>query len=104
MNEAWIIDACRTPRGIGKKGKGALAHLHPQHLGATVLAALAERTGIDTAEVDDIIFGTSNQRGQQQSSLMRLLGRTVHLALPRCLPRSTHRSRGSHALLGFRPC
>jgi len=40
MNEAWIIDACRTPRGIGKLGKGALADLHPQHLGAVVLKAL----------------------------------------------------------------
>ncbi|MEM9178505.1 MAG: hypothetical protein AAGA89_02280, partial [Pseudomonadota bacterium] len=37
MAEAYIVDACRTPRGIGKQGKGALAHLHPQHLGATVL-------------------------------------------------------------------
>ncbi|KGE05061.1 acetyl-CoA C-acetyltransferase [Pseudohaliea rubra] len=72
MNEAWLIDACRTPRGIGKKGKGALAHLHPQHLGATVLAALAERTGIDTAEVDDVIFGTSTQRGQQGGDLARM--------------------------------
>jgi acetyl-CoA C-acetyltransferase len=72
MNEAWIIDACRTPRGIGKKGKGALAHLHPQHLGSTVLKALAARTGIDTAEVDDIIFGTSSQRGQQGGDLARM--------------------------------
>ena len=37
MAEAWIIDACRTPRGIGKVGKGALADIHPQQLGATVL-------------------------------------------------------------------
>ena len=37
MAEAWIIDACRTPRGIGKVGKGALADIHPQRLGATVL-------------------------------------------------------------------
>ena len=37
MNEAWIIDACRTPRGIGKPGKGALSGIHPQQLGATVL-------------------------------------------------------------------
>ena len=41
MADAYIIDACRTPRGIGKVGKGALAHLHPQHLGATVLKAIA---------------------------------------------------------------
>ena len=72
MSDAWIIDACRTPRGIGKRGKGALADQHPQHLGATVLKALAERTGIDTAEVDDIIFGTSNQRGQQGGDLARM--------------------------------
>ncbi len=34
MSEAWIIDSARTPRGIGKVGKGALADHHPQHLGA----------------------------------------------------------------------
>ncbi|MEM1153214.1 MAG: acetyl-CoA C-acetyltransferase [Pseudomonadota bacterium] len=72
MSEAWIIDACRTPRGIGKKGKGALSHLHPQHLGATVLKALADRNDLNTAEVDDIIFGTSSQRGQQGGDLARM--------------------------------
>ena len=72
MSEAWIIDACRTPRGIGKQGKGALADMHPQHLGATVLKALAERTGINTAEVDDIIWGTSTQKGTQGADLGRM--------------------------------
>ena len=48
MPDALIIDACRTPRGIGKVDKGALAHLHPQHLGATVLKALAERNHLET--------------------------------------------------------
>lgn len=72
MNEAYIIDAVRTPRGIGKVGKGALAHLHPQHLGATVLAALAERNAIKTAEVDDVIWSTSSQRGKQGGDLGRM--------------------------------
>ncbi len=72
MSEAWIIDACRTPRGIGKRGKGALAEEHPQHLGATVLKAIAERNSLNTAEVDDIIFGTSSQRGQQGGDLARM--------------------------------
>lgn len=72
MNEAWIIDSCRTPRGIGKIGKGALADLHPQHLGATVLKALAERNSLDTALVDDIIWGTSSQRGDQSGDLGRM--------------------------------
>jgi acetyl-CoA C-acetyltransferase len=72
MSEAWIIDACRTPRGIGKKGKGSLADQHPQHLGATVLKAIAERNNIKTEEVGDIIFGTSSQRGRQSGDLARM--------------------------------
>lgn len=72
MVDALIIDACRTPRGIGKAGKGALAGIHPQQLGATVLRALADRTGIDTADVDDIIWGTSSQRGPQSGDLGRM--------------------------------
>jgi acetyl-CoA C-acetyltransferase len=71
-SEAWIIDAARTPRGIGKVGKGSLAHLHPQHLGATVLKAIAERNDLNTAEVDDVIWGTSSQRGKQGADLGRM--------------------------------
>ena len=72
MADALIIDACRTPRGVGKAGKGALSGIHPQQLGATVLRALAERTGIDTADVDDIIWGTSAQLGPQSGDLGRM--------------------------------
>ena len=72
MVDALIIDACRTPRGIGKAGKGALSGIHPQQLGATVLRALADRTGINTADVDDIVWGTSSQRGQQSGDLGRM--------------------------------
>ena len=72
MPEALIIDACRTPRGIGKVGKGALADLHPQHLAATVLAALARRNDLNTAEVDDIIWGTSTQSGKQAGDMGRM--------------------------------
>ena len=72
MVDALIIDACRTPRGVGKAGKGALSGIHPQQLGATVLRRLAERTGIDTADVDDIIWGTSAQVAQQSGDLGRM--------------------------------
>ena len=72
MGEAWIIDAVRTPRGIGKVGKGALAEHHPQHLAATVLKALAERNHLNTAEVDDIIWGASSQRGKQAGDMGRM--------------------------------
>lgn len=72
MTEAWIIDACRTPRGIGKPGKGALTEIHPQRLGATVLRALKERNDIKTEEVDDIVWGTSSQNGKQGGDLGRM--------------------------------
>ena len=72
MTEAYIIDSCRTPRGIGKVGKGALADLHPQRLGAAVLKALAERNSLNTADVDDIIWGTSSQRGKQGGDMGRM--------------------------------
>ena len=72
MPDALIIDACRTPRGIGKAGKGALSEMHPQHVGAAVLRAIASRTGIDTAQVDDIIWGTSAQRGAQGGDIGRM--------------------------------
>ncbi len=72
MTDALIIDAVRTPRGIGKQGKGSLAHLHPQHLGRTVLEALVERNGFDTADVDDIVWGTSAQVGTQGGDLGRM--------------------------------
>jgi acetyl-CoA C-acetyltransferase len=72
MPEAYIIDACRTPRGIGKVGKGALADFHPQRLAATVLGAIAERNNLNTAEVDDVIWGTSSQRGKQGNDMGRM--------------------------------
>jgi acetyl-CoA C-acetyltransferase len=72
MPEAYIIDAVRTPRGIGKPGKGALSHLHPQHLAAAVLKALKDRNDLKTEEVNDIIWSTSTQKGKQGGDLGRM--------------------------------
>jgi acetyl-CoA C-acetyltransferase len=72
MENAYIIDAVRTPRAIGKPGKGAYTGIHPQHLGATVLRAIAERNSLETADVDDIIWGTSNQTGHAAGDLGRM--------------------------------
>ncbi len=71
MAEAYIIDAVRTPRSIGKMGKGALSVMHPEHLAATVLVALKERNNIDTADVDDVIWGVSGQIGLQSGDIGR---------------------------------
>lgn len=72
MVEAWIIDTARTPRGIGKIGKGSLTGVHPQRLMSTVLRALAERTHLDTADVDDVIVGCGTQFEKQGNCIGRM--------------------------------
>jgi acetyl-CoA acyltransferase len=68
MPEALIVEAVRTP--IGKRN-GSLADVHPVDLSAHVLRALAERTGIDPAVVDDVVWGCVNQVGDQSSQVGR---------------------------------
>ncbi len=61
----------RTPRAIGKVG-GALTEVHPQRLFSNLLRALAQRTGIDCADVDDVIAGVNTQQGKQGLNLARM--------------------------------
>ncbi|MEY3007347.1 MAG: hypothetical protein RI942_1689 [Pseudomonadota bacterium] len=72
MSEAYIIDAVRTPRGSGKPGKGALVELHPQHLAASVLKAIVARNNLPANSVDDVIWGTSAQKGKQGGDMGRM--------------------------------
>lgn len=71
MHTAYIIDAVRTPRGRGKKDKGALSSVHPQMLFAQTLQELARRVGFDTAKIDDVIAGVVSQAGEQGANLAR---------------------------------
>jgi acetyl-CoA acyltransferase len=68
VREAVIVEAVRTP--IGKRN-GSLAAVHAVDLSAHVLKALVERTGIDPAEVDDVIWGCVSQVGDQSSNVGR---------------------------------
>ncbi len=68
MAEAYIIDAVRTP--IGKRG-GGLAAAHPADLGAHVIRALIDRTGVDPAAVEDVIFGCCDTLGPQAGDVAR---------------------------------
>ena len=72
MQEAWIIDTARTPRGVGKVGKGALSSVHPQRILSTVLRALAERNNLNTKDVDDVIAGCGTQSGLQGLCIARM--------------------------------
>jgi len=70
MSEAYIVDVVRT---AGGRRKGALAGVHPADLGAVVLNALVDRTGIDPAAVDDVITGCVTQAGEQAFAFARNL-------------------------------
>ncbi|MFZ2175651.1 MAG: acetyl-CoA C-acyltransferase, partial [Rhodococcus sp. (in: high G+C Gram-positive bacteria)] len=68
MTEAYIVDAVRTP--IGKKN-GGLSGVHPADLGAHVIKAIVQRTGIDPAGVDDVVFGCVDAIGGQAGNIAR---------------------------------
>ena len=70
--EAWIIDGVRSPRGIGKKGKGSLSHLHPQRILAQVLSTLQERVGFDPADVEDVVTGNGANVGDHAHDIGRM--------------------------------
>jgi acetyl-CoA C-acetyltransferase len=66
--EAFIIDAVRTPMG---KKKGSLAGMHAADLGAHVIRALIERSKVDPAEMDDVIFGCVDTIGPLAGDIAR---------------------------------
>lgn len=91
MAEAVIVDAVRT--AIGKRN-GSLCGIHPADLSGTILRALSDRTGIDPALVDDVVWGCVNQVGDQAAQI----GRYGVLAAgwPESVPASTvNRACGS---------
>ena len=70
MPEALIYDAVRTPRGKGRKD-GKLHEITPIQLATQVLQAVRDRTGIDTADVDDVVLGCVAPVGEQGSDIAR---------------------------------
>ncbi len=68
MAEAYIVDAVRTP--VGKRG-GGLSTVHSADLGAHVIKALMERTGVDPGAVEDVIFGCCDTIGPQAGDIAR---------------------------------
>jgi acetyl-CoA C-acetyltransferase len=70
MADALIIDAVRTPRGKGKRGKGALTEFHPQELFAQTLNHLM-RSGVAPADVGDVVVGCVSQIGEQGANIAR---------------------------------
>ena len=69
LKEAWIVEALRTP--FGRYG-GALAGVRPDDLAATVLEAVVTRSGINAADIDDVILGCANQAGEDNRNVARM--------------------------------
>src|SRR6266851_4050281 len=68
MAEAYIVEAVRT--AVGKRG-GTLSQVHPADLGAHILKAVVERSGVVPNAVDDVIFGCIDQIGPQAGDIAR---------------------------------
>src|SRR6187397_2444369 len=84
MSEAYIVDAVRT---AGGRRDGALKDWHPVDLGAAVLNALVERTGVDPAAIDDVIAGCVSQIGEQSCHVARNM--VLASSLPDTVPAVT---------------
>ena len=84
MADAFVVGAVRSP--VGRR-EGALAAVHPADLGAHVLRALVERTGVDPGQIDDVLWGCVGQMGPQASNI----GRTTVLSagFPEAVPAAT---------------
>jgi acetyl-CoA C-acetyltransferase len=81
---AYIVGAVRTP--VGRRN-GGLSHVHPADLGAHVISELLRRTGVDGAEIDDVIFGCVSQVGAQAANVARIAA--LSAGLPESVPGTT---------------
>jgi acetyl-CoA acetyltransferase len=68
MAAAYIVGAVRS---AGGRNKGRLSRMHPADLGGKVLDALVERTGVDPAAIDDVVFGCVMQSRAQAGNVAR---------------------------------
>jgi len=78
MTEAFIVDAVRTP--TGRRG-GALSSVHPADLGAHAISSLVERSGVDPAAVDDVVFGNVNSVWEQSGCIARTAWLTANMPM-----------------------
>lgn len=97
VKDAVILGAVRTPIARGKAANGKLSGVHPVDLLSEVLQAAVDRTGVDPADVDDVIVGCVSQAGEQTLNVAR--NAVLAAGFPEQVPATTvdrsaaHRSR-----------
>jgi acetyl-CoA acyltransferase len=80
MKRAVIVDCVRTPIGRAHKDKGIFREVRSDDLAVEVVRSLVERTGIDTAEIEDVVMGNTQQQGEQGLNAARVVGLMAGLA------------------------
>ena len=83
-NDAFILDALRTPIG---RYRGALSAVRPDDLAALVIGTIVERNGIDPERIDDVFFGCANQAGEDNRNVARMAN--LLAGLPVSVPGTT---------------
>ena len=79
MKSAVIVDCCRTPIGRSSAEKGVFRDVRSDDLAVTVVRALVERTGIDPAEIEDVVLGNTQQQREQGFNIARIVSLTAGL-------------------------
>lgn len=80
MKTAVVVDCLRTPIGRSHKNLGVYRHVRADDLAAALIRGLIERTGIDPAEIEDVVLGVTGQRGEQGFNVARMV--TLVAGLP----------------------
>ncbi len=73
MKQPVIVDAVRTPIGRSHKDKGVFRDVRSDDLAVEVVEALITRTGIDPAEIEDVVLGNTQQQGEQGMDIARVV-------------------------------
>ncbi len=74
MKNAVIVEALRTPIGRAHKEKGAFRDVRSDDLAVAVVEAVVRRSGIDAAEIEDVVLGNTQQQGEQGLNVARTVG------------------------------
>lgn len=81
MKRAVVVDCVRTAIGRAHKEKGVFREVRSDDLAVAVVQALMERTGIDPAEIEDVVLGNTQQQGEQGFCVARSVGLMAGLAV-----------------------
>ena len=73
MNSAVVVDCCRTPIGRAHPARGVYRDVRSDDLAVSVVKALIDRTGIDPAEVEDVVLGNTQQQREQGFNIARIV-------------------------------